>query len=486
MKNYLIVLGLWFTSMFFSGCKKLVEVDGPETSISSKNVFDNNATAIGAITSLYTNLSSGGLTDPAELTSLSCIASLSADDLAYYDLAGNNTLGFYYQNALTNSNSGGGGYWGRTYQRIYLVNTAIEEISASTKLNPNVKQQLLGEARFMRAFYYFYLVNLYGDIPLVLSTDYKVNDLITKSSRPLIYQQIITDLKGAQNLLNDKYLNSDALTAYVNGAEERVRPTKWAAIALLARAYLFLGQWTDAEESASSIISNTTQYQLTSVNQVFLKNNKETIWALQPVLFGYNTVDASIFVIPAEGPGELNPVFLNEDLMEDFESNDLRKTNWTEKIVANGETYYYPYKYKVIRSNNSSAPVTEYNIVMRLAEQYLIRSEAKARQGNLSGAISDLDKIRERAGLMLIKDTNPNIGKERLIDLIVTEKRAEFFTEWGHRWLDLKRTGKVDEVMAIMTLKKGNNSGWKSYQQYYPITLDELKLNPSLTPTPGY
>ncbi len=114
---------------------------------------------------------------------------------------------------------------------------------------------------------------------------------------------------------------------------------------------------------------------------------------------------------------------------------------------------------------------------------YLIRAEAKARQDNLSGAISDIDKVRDRAGLSLIGDTNPGMSKESLIELILNEKRLEFFAEWGHRWLDLKRTEKMDEVMTSITPKKGNPTGWKTYQQYYPISLGELLANPNLSPT---
>ncbi len=149
----------------------------------------------------------------------------------------------------------------------------------------------------MRAFYYFYLVNLYGDAPLVLSTDYATNSLITKSSKEQIYQQIIFDLKEAQSLLSDKYIKGDGKSVYENGAEERVRPNKWAAIALLSRTYLYLQDWVNAEEQASLVLANTTQYQLQSLDSVFLKNNGEAIWQLQPVQMEINTQDAEGFIL---------------------------------------------------------------------------------------------------------------------------------------------------------------------------------------------
>ncbi|HWW40890.1 RagB/SusD family nutrient uptake outer membrane protein [Pedobacter sp.] len=479
------ILSLMFATIALSNCKKLVEVDGPVTSVSSKNVYNNDATAVGAITSLYVNLSNGSPVNPQELSGLSGIGGLSGDEFDYYSGAGNSTLSVYYQNNL-NSQFIGNDFWGNTYQRLYTVNAALEGLESSIGLSPAIKQQLMGEAHFMRAFYYFYLVNLYGDVPLVLSTDYTVNAVIKRSAKADVYSQIVTDLKEAQNLLSESYLSGDGKTSYPLGSEERVRPNKWAAIALLARVYLFTEQWTNAEIQASMILANTSLFQLESLDKVFLKNNSEAIWQLQPTKLRFNTQEGEIFVIPQGGPASYNPVYLSRELLKDFETGDQRKNNWISSVNANSTIYYYPYKYKIKSSSLTDVPVTEYSTVMRLAELYLIRAESRAQLGNLADAISDVDRIRSRAGLPLVKDTNPNINQENLITLILKEKRIEFFTEWGHRWLDLKRTGKVDEVMSKVTPKKSNGGAWKSYQQYYPIYYYELQSNPNLTQTPGF
>ncbi|WP_316834944.1 RagB/SusD family nutrient uptake outer membrane protein [Pedobacter nutrimenti] len=481
----LYILTLMLTSFVLSSCKKLVEIDGPTTSVSSKNVYNNDATAVGAITSLYVNLSNGNPIDPQELSGLSGIGGLSADEFDYYLGAGNAGPALYYQNALNSVNIYNG-FWGNTYQRLYVVNAALEGLGSSTGLTPAVKQHLLGEAYFMRAFYYFYLVNLYGDVPLVLSTDYTVNAMIKRSAKTSVYNQIVADLKAAQSLLSDGYLSGDGKMPYPLGSEERVRPNKWAATTLLARTYLFMEQWANAEMQASMVLANTSLFQLESLDKVFLKNNHEAIWQLQPTQLGFNTQEASIFAMPPEGPSGFNPVYLSNELLKDFGTGDRRKDNWIGSVNANGATYYYPYKYKVKRSSLTDAPVTEYSTVMRLAELYLIRAESRARLGNLNDAISDVDQIRNRAGLHLVKAINPNINQDDLINLILKEKRIELFTEWGHRWLDLKRTNKIDEVMSKVTPKKSNGGVWNSYQQYYPISTYELQSNPNLTQTPGF
>jgi len=492
MKNRLIIVNLLvlMTSGILFGCKKLVEIDGPATSVSSKDIYNNDETAAGSLTYLYANLSRSGLIGPGELSSLSSVAGLSADELSYYPGAENETLAAYYRNALTNLNSGrSSDYWTVNYKNLYAVNAALEGVAASSSLTPAVKQQLLGEALFLRAFYYFYLVNLYGDLPLVLNTDYTVNALITKSSELKVYEQIISDLKTAQNLLSENYLKGDALNAYALGTQERVRPTKWTATALLARTYLYLKDWPNAEIQASVVIANSGLYQLlpkSQIDQVFLKNNKEAIWQLQPISNGFNSADAYFFILPDGGPSYSNPVYLNNELIDVFQNEDLRKINWINSMNLDNTKYYYPFKYKVTFSNTTGASVTEYSTIFRLAELYLIRAEARAQLGNLSAAVSDVDEIRKRAGLPLIGDINPGIVKDNLIAAILKEKRLEFFAEWGHRWLDLKRTGKINEVMSVETPKKSSGNSWKNYQQYYPICIDELKANPNLTPSTGY
>jgi hypothetical protein len=121
-------------------------------------------------------------------------------------------------------------------------------------------------------------------------------------------------------------------------------------------------------------------------------------------------------------------------------------------------------------------------MVLRLGEQYLIRAEARAQQNKISDAQSDLNIIRTRAGL-------PNTtasDKNSLLSEIFHERKVELFSEWGHRWLDLKRTNAVDAVMSIVTPLKANGQQWQSYQKLYPVEFSEVRKSPNLTQTPGY
>lgn len=461
-----------------SSCKKLVEVKSPITSTSAELVFTSDATAAAVLTGIYTNLSSPSINSPGAPNSLSFFGGLLADEFKLHTGIGGGFL-LHYKNSLS-SVSVGNAYWGWLYQRIFITNSTIEGLSSATSLTPVVKDQLLGEAKFLRAFFYFYLVNLYGDVPLVRSTDYLVNSKMPRTPKSEVWAQIIADLKDAQTLLSDNYLKADIYGT----TSDRVRPTKWAAAAMLSRVYLYQQKWNQAETVATTVLSNIFLFDTVSLNNVFGKASKEAIWQLQPVNAGWNTEDARLFIIPATGPSGSNPVYLSNFLLNSFENGDSRKTKWVNNVTVSGNTYYYPFKYTVGPTTSSTAPATEYQMVLRLGEVYLNRAEARAQQNNLTGAIADLDVIRKRAGLPLIANTNPGISQSALIDTILHERRIELFSEWGHRWLDLKRTGTVDAVMSVVTPQKGGT--WNTNWQWYPIAQDQLQKNPFLVQNPGY
>lgn len=470
-----MIIFIMVAGLIGSGCKKMIEVDVPYTSFSGDNTFTTDATAIAAVTNMYARLgfaSSSSTIDNA-IPSITFCAGLSADELTLAPGISGSLLQ-YYTNSLTPVSAPL--YWNLFYENIYFTNAAIEGLTNSNTLTAAVKQQLLGEAYFMRAFSYFYLVNLYGDVPLVLTTNYQENSLMARTSVTTVWPQIIKDLEDARANLNNNYSGANALSG--TASTERVRPNKGAATALLARVYLYLGDNANAENMATEVITNTTLYSITTLGNTFLKNNNnEAIWQIQGVTTGWNTHYARVFVLPAAGPGSSYPVYLNKRLVNAFEAGDKRKDSWISGIKVGNDSFYYAYKYK---SATLNATVTEYNTVFRLAEQYLIRAEARAQQVKLDDAKSDLNVIRTRAGL----GNTTAKTKDELLNAIINERRFELFTEWGHRWLDLKRTNKVDEVMRIETPLKGGK--WEERDKSYPISNDELLANPNLSQTSDY
>jgi hypothetical protein len=486
---------LYFVIAVFGSCKKLVDAPPPTDFITGSNTYSTDATAIAVLNGIYIGMSqaSGG---PDKIFQgnfgIAVMTGMSGDEFTLYNGATGFTYLGYFKNELSqNLGAPGSGaeYWPVLYNYIFKCNAAIEGLTKTNSLTPAIKKQLLGEAKFLRGFFYFYLVNFFGDVPLVLGTDPEVNALLTRSTKTKVYDQIIADLVDAEEKLSDPYLNETLLST----TNEKVRPTKWAATAMLARVYLYKGDFAKAEAKSTLVINNRNLFgPLPSLADAFLKNSPEALWQIQPTDVEYNTMEARTLVLPTSGPNtNTNPVFLSNSLLNSFEAGDMRAVdgNWIKSITVGSETYWYPFKYKINLSPGvtDAASMTEYFMVLRLGEQYLIRAEARARLGNLGAAIDDLDMIRTRAGLPTIGTTNPGISQSELIDKILHERQVELFSELGHRWFDLKRTGKVDEVMNIETSIKSNGATqWQSYQQLYPLPLTELQRAKNLVQNPGY
>lgn len=490
-RPFLVMLTVAFL-LTQSSCKKWLTIPPPGASITEISVYSTDATAIAVLNGLYSSMSSSELFQSPR--SITLFAGLSADELTLYSGVTDNTHISYYTNQLAANAliNAGSEHWSLLYPFVYRCNAAMEGIAASPFLTPHVKQQLLGEAYFLRSFFYFYLVNLFGDVPLALNTDHQANTLLHRTPKKDVYQQIIADLEKAKTLLSDDYLNETLLAS----TTERVRPTRWVATALLARVYLYAEDYAKAEEQATLVINNSDLYGLVALNEVFLKNSREAIWQIQPTSVGFNTEEGRLFIIPETGPTDVtvfnpNPVYLSEFILNSFEAGDQRGVygNWVNTTIypvsdTEVDTVAFAFKYKVSTSPDVSSPkgMTEYLMVLRLGEQYLIRAEARVRQNKIPGAQEDINAIRTRAGL------GPTLANDNtsLLAAILHERRVELFTEFGHRWLDLKRTGQVDAVMSIITPLKANGTAWQSYQQWYPLPFSELGKSPNLVQNTGY
>lgn len=457
-----------------------MEINPPSNSITTSEVFDDSADANAAVSGIYSNMnnSSGNVSFGNGYISL--LGAASADELLIFgSYFGGNGDDIMY-NIVQAQQDGGlidGAFWTPAYQYLYQTNSAIAGVNGSPGISASAKAQFTGEALFMRAFINFYLVNLFGPVPIINTTNYITNANASRSPTTQVYQAIISDLLTAQSLL---------AADFSAGNGERIRANRWAAIALLARAYLFNQQWDSAELRATDIINNTSLFSLDSnLNNVFLADNPEAIlqWSLNTAFYPYNATTEGATLVPFDSTSYPN-LYLTQQLLNAFEPNDLRKSAWLDSVQYSGAVYYYPYKYKVgpaqAAANN---PATEYYMVLRLAEQYLIRAEARAKQSNLAGAINDLNIVRERAHL---PDLSPSLTQPQVLAAVAQERRIELFAEWGSRWLDLKRTGAIDSVMTVATPLKGGGSVWQSYQQLYPIPFAELQKSPTLTQNQGY
>ncbi|WP_431211750.1 RagB/SusD family nutrient uptake outer membrane protein [Puia sp. P3] len=466
--KYIILLLLTVPLSIVIGCKKLVEVDVPSNQVTTASVFNNDNTAIAAQLSIYAQMLSVPYT-------LNASTGLSADEftnfssgLTYIDL---------YRNALKAQADGNGLIWGTAFNYIYQENAIIENTRNAKLISPVVRNLLLGEGYFGRAYWYFNLTSLYGDVPLITSTDYKTNTLLARTPRAQVLQQIVSDLRASKTSLSQKYLDATDTTE----TEDRVRPTTWAASALLSRVYLLSSKYDSAELEASTVINNTSLFSLVDLSSVFLKNSKEAIWQLMPNTSSVSTPDGDGFILikrPGTTSALENCCSISPQLLNAFDSGDQRMVNWIGSYTDGTSTWSFPNKYKDNSSTSSS--LKEYSMVLRIGEQYLNRAEARARQNKLDLAIADINAIRERAGL---SDLDPALNQTQVISAVAHERQVELFAE-GQRWLDLKRTGAIDSVMSKVSLQKGNP--WGTHQQLYPLPLSDIQTAVNLVQNPGY
>lgn len=446
---------LIFVLINSTGCKKLVQVAPPRDSIVSEMVFSNDSMASSAVTGLYSTIMSqtkyflnGGM---------SLFPGLSADELTR--TASFNTEDQFSGNTLLPANVLlGNNIWKAGYNYLYQCNLIIEGLQRATGVTIVLKDRLMGEARFVRALCYYYLVNLFGDVPLVITADATKNALLSRSPVNTIYEQITADLENAYTVLPETAVNT--------------RPNKISCRALLARVYLYLANWSVAESNATAVIGSGTYQMVTNPDNVFKHQSTETIFQWAPVLPNINAAEGNFFV----PPGTARPAYVvTKTLLDAFETGDLRRNSWIKTVKVSGIEYQHPYKYKL---NASNYPPGEYNIVLRLAEQYLIRAEARAQQDNIPEAVTDINVIRSRAGLPPVP---PGVSKSQCLAAIEQEKRIELFAEWGHRWFDLKRLKKADAVLSIV-----KPATWQTTDQLYPIPLSEIENDPNLKQNDGY
>lgn len=444
------VLLMWLCSL--CGCESFVETDLPNTQITAETVFADENTTTAALLNVYAKLREGGLLTGKDIGIGNLMAHYT-DELDLYQTSRENVL-LFYENNLLPETTFVEQLWEHTYNQIYALNDILYYTADNAQLDANFTKQIQGEAYFLRALLHFHLQQLFGALPYATTTSYVDNTQINKLSEEQVYEKLITDLVQAQERLPETYPSSD-----------RVRPNKAVAQALLARVYLYAGAWDKAVTTATQVIDNPLYNVEIPLNQVFLKDSPAAIFQLSPDADGLNTYEAAEYIfetLPAPKSA------LTQRLMTSFETEDQRLQQWAGKVEDGEAVGYYSFKYKENRSTESTR---EYTVVLRIAEQYLIRAEAYTRMEQLALAEIDLNTIRSRADLPAIKVPTP----EHMLAAILRERRHEFFTEYGHRFYDLKRFNAADEALNY-------KSGWEPYKIRLPLPEAELVLNPNLQP----
>ncbi|WP_179351635.1 RagB/SusD family nutrient uptake outer membrane protein [Winogradskyella vidalii] len=389
-------------------------------------------------------------------------------------------------------------HWSNLYNAISKANLVIERIDGISDpvLTEERKQQIKGEALFLRSYHYFTLVKLWGGVPLITNTIIATDPSsvnIPKSSVTDIYQQITTDLETAASLLPDTYGND----ASVNKA----RATSGAAHALAAKAYAqqpspnydaVLNQINALENSAAN-------YTLIDFNHLFdgnHYNNTESIIEVQ-YLGGVEGNFGPQLLLPPSISGDAWRKFMtpSHNLIDAFDEqgDDLRKNasilfeevEWVDEFWGNSQGSAIPFSYKWKQADGWASSNRQY--LLRYGDLVLLKAEALNELGQLEPAAVEVNRIRNRAAL-------PDLTAEQkssqsvLRTSILKERRLELFQE-GHRWDDLVRYGvAVSTMNNLVEIDLRNNSpvnyNMTEAKILLPIPQQELDRNSALTQNP--
>jgi len=435
-------------------CSDFTDAGLPADQITRDLVFRDESLANAAMAGIYRSTEQNGFLS-GSYSGANLYMGCYTDELVSFENSSSDLSQFFLLSHHADS-SFISSLWLTTYSQIYNINSVIEGLENSELLSDSFKNKMLGEALVIRSALYLYLTNTFGDIPFTITTSYAENSIVKRESQLSVYGKIRQDLEKAVPLLPETAPKGN-----------RVRPTRMAAYALLARLAYLQHRWEDAAHYCTIVIQHPSYAMEQDLDRVFVKESSSAIWQMLPYDSTYNTMEGNLFVLLQAPPSS---VALAPSFMEGFETADQRKIHWTGEISDDQNTsYFYPFKYK---ESSFTAESLEYSILLRVEELYLIRAEAYINKEQPDEGAQDLNAIRRRAGLPDISTRN----KELLLNAVLQERKYELFTEFGHRFEDLKHSGMLDQQMSLI------KPAWKNHYKWWPLPENELLLNPNLYP----
>ena len=435
-KAHLYLLGFVIIGFLYTSCEKFLEVESFDR-ISDDNTIFDRASAETAVRGAYSSIASSSYGSSFQSTIL-----LAGHDIR--SLANAQTDLNIINQDLRSDIAFLSNYWGNFYSAINRANHVIEKVPGvdDVSLTNELRNQLLGEAYFIRALSYFDLGRVFGNVPIYLTPTYTIQDKlgISQSSQEEVYSQAISDLNQAIDLLPTTVI--------------RNRARRSTAYALRARVNLYLKKYEAAETDATQVLDNPN-YQLIqpfrlaagtteSVLELSYNDNNRN-----PAFGSWNTSNRQL-----EPKGEIHT------LLNDPNIGGGRKILSVQNSLGELIGSIYP-------TNTSSA------YLIRTAEVFLIRAEARASKAtpDFVGAVADLNKVRDRSEIPLLTSKD----KDEILLAIEEERRVEFALE-PHRWFDLTRTGRAAEELGASDARK----------YIFPIPESEILADPSLVQNPSY
>ncbi|RAJ97610.1 putative outer membrane starch-binding protein [Larkinella arboricola] len=516
--QYTAVALLFLTA---ASCSEFLK-ESPEAFQSEDQYYKTQADAITAVNAVYFLLNSGGTIQTPYNTLFNTGMNMASDDEDPGPGATNADVRSLSVLAHSSTNLRVYEIWQQHYAAIKKANVALEKIPA-IDFDETLKNRLLGEAKFLRALYYFNLVRLYGDVPLITNYQKAVSAsdyAVAKSPATDVYAQIEKDLTEAASVLPASY-----------SAPDVGRATAGAAKALLAKVYLTkaslplnrVAHYQDAVKKAEEALSpadggtGTYGYNLFSnYADVFLpatENGVEHIFSAQfksnSQGQGNNEMSRAILsAIPGLTGNYAHMVrFYTEgadrfySIYKMYKPADKRKratfvTSFTSP--TNGRKYALPFANPAVPNDstpffnkwwdpNSLAVTSESGTnvpILRYADLLLIHAEAENEaHGPTAKAYKSLNRVRNRAGL---PDLTPGLTKDQFRDSLYLDRRLELVYEY-QRWFDLiRQKDAAGNSTFVRNLHKVGKTNATEKNRLYPIPQSEIDNNSLLTQNPGW
>lgn len=471
--------------------------ESPVSNIGASDFFKNSNQFESAVNAAYTNLQDlysaggdggiggygGGYWTFSEMRSDNTTFQNNTQDLSgrrWWDVD---------QFIMTGSNEITEATWNLSYQGIGKCNIVLDRLSESEVEN---KSRFEAEAKFLRAFYYHHLVKYYGEVPLITNSITSSEEAFAQDNRtPVdeVYNQIISDLNDAKANLPQSYSGPD-----------QGRATEGAARTLLAKVYMWRGQYQEAQAELEAV--RNMNYMLlndyASIFDVNNENNQEVIFSVQYIEgpnglgsdFTYRFLPWNIgsdVIGHPQNTARTGMQIPTKDLLEAFEGNDLRAAMIdtlvdAETGVVDGDLV--PYTTKYLDPGHSQRLISGKNYqVFRYSHVLLMLAETYARTGG-GDPLPLVNQIRRRAGL---DELTGSYSQEEMLDIIIKERRLEFHAE-ADRWDVLVRTGRAVEVMQAHGEAERDTRGeiginaFQNINLLFPIPDAVIELNPDGIP----
>lgn len=468
---------------FLSGCEKSFLDQTPQTTRSEANFYKTSSDFNNAVVGVYANFKHIGLYGNGT-GALHVMTETVSDNTENGATRQSVNQGIFEINDFITliSTDRVRDCWIGLYTGIGRTNSILDRLPAATIAQAD-KDRYEGEAKFMRAIFYFHLVRLYGDVPLItkeITSPYGANEVL-RTPISQVYDLIVSDLKTAESKLPANI-----------PANQAGRASQGAAKALLGKVYLTLKQYDNAATKLKEVIDAKTYDLVPKYADIFAHTtsfaaNKEVIFAVQ-YLGGqigqgsamwsdwapFNAGTALLGSGGGTGVGFNKPT---ADMANTYEIGDLRKdaSMLTTYKSATGQDVRDAYVVK-FRQQGALAGDSDVDFpILRYADVLLMYSEALNEQGKTIEALPFLNQIRKRAGLA--DKTGLNQADFRLA--MEQERRVELAFE-GHRWYDLVRTNRYQSVVSSKGLPI------KEFHKLFPIPQREIDLNKNLTQNVGY